>query len=234
MHSFAHRTFLLCGLLFSLSLLPCSGDGRTIDWGNAVMDVLVDSHGNALDSTYTIELGTFGSFTPTGLNQGDWMANWKVFDRAIAGTDWIPSMRYFNSSASVMPGGVSSEAPPLPSFTFAQGEQAYMFVYNSLAFDYVSEWALITNSSLDGTLVDDWLMPAPGSKEDSTIEWRVSNASVVIHGGLNDEQSYGVYTVDPGTFALQTHVVPEPAGMVLVMLGIAFSWFPRRRNTRRG
>lgn len=229
MHPLIHRTLLLCGLLLCLAQLPAHA--RTIDWGNGIGDILVDSNNVALDSGFTFELGTFGSFVPTLSNHGDWVANWKVFDRAVApgANGWNPAAGYFSSSATLLTGTYSSESPPLPSFTFAEGEQAYIWIYDSLAFDYVSEWALITNNALDGTTADDWLMPAVGGKTDMPLEWRVSDATVVIYGGVNNTQGDGNYTVDPGTFAIQTHVVPEPAGMVLVLLGLVAGWFPRRR-----
>lgn len=234
MNSLMNRSVLLCGLLFCSGLLQSRAS--TIDWGSAVGDLFVDSNNNALTSSFIFELGSFGSFIPTSSNQTDWLSNWKVFDRAQApgSSGWNPSpgnpnLTYLSSSATLLTGGYSSETS-LPPFTFAAGEQAYIFVYNRLDLDLGSEWALITNNASDGNQLDDWLMPAPGGKTDFPIEWRLSNASAVLYGGVNDIQGPGVYTVDPGSFALQTHAVPEPAGMLLLFLSVAArTLFVRRR-----
>lgn len=224
-----NRLSILLGLLLALGVLPARA--FTIDWGSGVGDTLVDSHGVALNDSYVFELGSFGGFTPTGQNQGDWAANWKVFDRAQApaASGWNSTFSFFSSSATVLAGGFSSESPPLPSFTFSQGEQAYIWVYDSLTFNLLSEWALITNNSLDGSSADDWLFPAPGGKTDIPLEWRVSAATTVIHGGVNDEQGYGSYSVDPVIFDLQTHIVPEPAGIML-LAAAGFLQLTRRRR----
>jgi hypothetical protein len=223
-----NRLLLLGSLLLALSALPARA--TTIDWGNSAGDVLLSSNGVPLDDTYIFELGSFGGFTPTGLNQGDWLANWKPLDRAQApaASGWNSAASFFSSSVTLLDGGISSESPPLPAFTFAPGEQAYIFVYNSLALDGVSEWALITNNGLDGNAANDWLMPNAVGKTAIALEWRLSDASTVIHGGVNSMQGYGNYTFDPGTFDLQTHTVPEPAGVLL--MAVAGLHLLRRRR----
>ena len=231
-HSHPQPRFL--GLL--LALLLGAGfplQARTIEWGNAVGDTVVTSAGIALDDSFIFELGSFGSFTPTEFNLDLWAANWKVFDRAVAPAleGWNSAAGFFSSAATMNAGGVSSESPPLPPATFAEGEQAYIWVYNGMTIDALTEWALITNNALDGNITDDWLFPAPGGKTDLPLEWRVSNATAVPFGGLNDEEGPGDYTVDPGVFDLQTHAVPEPASALLI--GIAGLIFQFRRRHRR-
>ncbi|MBE7493473.1 MAG: hypothetical protein HS117_00855 [Verrucomicrobiaceae bacterium] len=220
------RLLHLCALLLALGALPARA--VTIDWGSSVGDVLLSSNGVPLDDSYIFELGSFGGFTPTGQNQGEWMAHWKPFDRAQApaASGWNSAFSYFSSSVTMLDGGLSSASPPLPPYTFLAGEQAYIFVYNSLAFDGLSEWALVTNGSLDGNAANDWLMPAAGGKTDIPLEWRLSTASTVIHGGVNSVQGYGSYTFEPGTFDLQTHTVPEPSGVLL----LAAATLRRRRR----
>ena len=211
-----NRLFRISILLLSVLALPARAS--TITWGSAVGDVLIDSNGLPLDDPFIFELGSFGGFTPTGDNQMDWLINWKPFDRAQApaASGWNSAFSYFSSSANMLDGGLSSQSPPLPPYTFLPGEQAFIFVYNTLVFDTGSEWALITNSSLDGNSADDWLMPAPADKPLLPLEWRLSNATTVIFGGLNDQQGAGAYTFAPDTFHLQTHTVPEPAGILLM------------------
>ncbi len=219
------------GLLFALLLggiLPLQA--RTIEWGNAVGDTVVTSTGIALDDSFIFELGSFGSFMPSESNLELWAANWKVFDRAVAPAleGWNSAAGFFSSAATMNAGGVSSESPPLPSFTFTPGEQAYIWVYNGLTIDALTEWALVTNNALDGNAADDWLFPAPGGKEDLPLEWRISGATRVPFGGLNDVEGPGDYSVTPPSFDLQTHAVPEPASALL--LGIAGLLSLRRRR----
>ncbi len=224
-----HHTILAFAVIVTSSAML---QARTIEWGNAVGDTVVNSQGVALDATYIFELGSFGSFVPNELNLDLWAANWKAFDRAVAPEldGWDSVLGFFSSSATLEGDFTSSESPPLPSYTFAEGEQAYIWVYNGLSIDALTEWALVTNNSLDGNSADDWLFPAPGGKTDMPLEWRLSNASNVGFGGLNDEEGPGGYTVDPGFFALQTHTVPEPSGMLLVLAAAAFGMARNRRK----
>lgn len=229
----SHPQPRLLGLLLALLLgggLPLQA--RTIEWGNAVGDTVVTSTGIALDDSFVFELGSFGSFTPTESNLELWAANWKVFDTAVAPAleGWNSAAGFFSSAATMNAGGVSSESPPLPSATFAEGEQAYIWVYNGLTIDALTEWALVTNNSLDGNIADDWLFPAPGGKTDMPLEWRISGATQVAFGGLNDVEGAGDYSVTPPSFDLQTHAVPEPASALL--LGLAGLLSLRRRQRR--
>ncbi|MBX7207514.1 MAG: PEP-CTERM sorting domain-containing protein [Verrucomicrobiaceae bacterium] len=224
-----HIPFALALLVMSATSLPA----RTIDWGSAVGDTIVTSTGIPLDDTFIFELGTFGAFVPTEFNLDQWAANWKVFDRAIApaANGWDSALGFVDSSATLQTNGTSSKSPPLPGFTFAQGEQAYIWAYNGLTIDSLTEWALITNNSLDGNALDDWTMPAHADQTAQPLDWRLSTAGSVPFGGLNDVEGPGSYTVDPGTFALQTHTVPEPGTALLIGLGgLAFQVRRRLRG----
>ena len=217
-------------IFFCLLVLPLSA--RTIDWGNAVDDMLHDSYGLMLDDSFIFELGSFGSFAPTALNIDQWSSNWKAFDQALApaSAGWHSASGFFSSSATLIAGGLSSESATLGSHVFTENEQAYIWVYNRLDYDPATEWALITNNSIDGNVLDDWLFPAVGGKTDDPVEWRLSAATGVIYGGLDNAQGDGYYSVDPGIFALQTHtIVPEP-GSALLVLAIGIIARCRRRR----
>lgn len=203
-----------------LCLGQAAAPGRTIEWGNAAGDTLSTSSGTPLDDTFIFELGTFGSFVPTAANMSLWAANWKVFDRAVAPDTggWNSLLGFFNSTANLLSDGTSSASPPLPPYTFLQNEQAYIWVYNGLTIDALTEWALITNNALDGNSADDWLMPDAGDQTTLPLEWRLSNASAVLYGGLNNVEGAGGFSVIPPDFALQTHTVPEPSTMLLTLL----------------
>lgn len=223
-------------LILALTLLALSAaklPARTIDWGGAVGDTLITSAGVPLDDTFIFQLGTFGAFTPTEANLDQWAANWKIFDQAIApaASGWDSALGFFTGSATLQSDGTSSNSPPLPQFTFAQGEQAYIWVYNSLTISSLTEWALITNNGLDGNPLDDWTMPSHSDQTLQPLDWRVSNATDVPFGGLNDDEGPGDYTVDPGVFQVQTHTVPEPGTALLI--GIGGLIFQFRRRLRR-
>ena len=224
---------IIPALALLLVMTPAMLPARTIDWGSAVSDTLATSSGLALADTFIFELGTFGTFVPSEFNLDLWLANWKVFDRATApaANGWDPVNGFVSSSATLLTNGTSSESPPLPAFTFAQGEQAYIWVYNGFTIGALTEWALVTNNSLDGNPLDDWLMPAHSDQTAQPLDWRLSTATQVPFGGLNDVQGPGDFTVDPGVFQLQTHTVPEPASALLIAIsGLLFQF---RRRSRR-
>ena len=219
-------------LALALLLISATAPARTIDWGSAVGDSILKSNGLALDDSFVFELGTFGSFVPSEANLDQWQANWKIFDRLLAPAlnGWDSALGFFDGSATLQTNGTSSHAPPLPANTFAQGEQAYIWVYNGFTIDALTEWALVTNNSLDGNPLDDWLMPAHADQTALPLDWRLSNATQVPFGGLNDVEGPGDYSVTPPSFELQTHVVPEPASALLVGLATFVLRCRRRRR----
>lgn len=213
--------------LFFALLLALPAAARTINWGNSFGDSLFDSHGSALDDSFVFELGSFGSFTPTENNMEDWLANWKPFDRAQAPDDWNPVDGFFYSSATMLNGQVSSAG--LSPAVFSPGEQAYIWVYNTQAMEFGhTEWALVTD-------VFNWNFPVADGKEELSINWRLSTSNYLVYGGLHDVQGAGDYTVDPGSYAIQTHsVVPEPSSVLLVVAAGALVMIRRRRLMAAG
>lgn len=216
----------LLNLAAALLMLAPLANATTIEWGSSVGDNLFDSHATALDESFTFELGSFGSFVPDFSNIELWSANWKPFDQASTGTlpvTWSPLDGFFSSSADLVPGvggATSSASPPLPSFTFAPGEQMFIWAFNTknLAAN-TTEWALVTNDLTDGITADDWLFPAVGDHSNVPIKWRLPISTHVIFGGLNNMDGPGDFT-PPGTdFQLQTHtvsVVPEPSSALMI------------------
>lgn len=228
--SLAMKTLYL--LLIGLGVV-CSASAHTINWGNSVGDSLFDSKGNPLDDSYTFELGSFGSFLPTDQNMDLWQSNWKVFDRAsTANGGWSSSASFFSGSANLNFDSTSSSPEASPSSLFNTGEQAYIWAFNTqVRTDGFTEWALITNTSLDGNTLDNWTFPSATDHEGLPLEWRLSSATVVNYGGLNNVQGPGDHTANPGSFDLQTHsVIPEPgSGLLLLALGTIWRL---RRNPR--
>lgn len=188
-------------------LLAEGAPARSINWGSSVGSALYDSSGASLGDSYTFEIGSFGSFVPTASNMNLWVANWKVFDRAEApaGSGWNSALGFFASSANLKTNGTSSKSPSLPAATFAQGEKAYIWVFNTKALDAGTEWVLVTNDAADGNGADDWKFPAPSDQTSLPLDWRLGNASAVVFGGLDNTEGDGEFSAAPANFNLQTH-----------------------------
>ncbi len=229
------KTLLTLALLFYVPF----ASARSINWGNTVEDSLFDSSGtNALNAGYVFELGTFGSFVPDMSNIALWEANWKVLDQATTANgkwDSSPTVSQFSSTVDLLSDGTSSASPPLPSFTFGQDEQAYIWAFNTKTLAVgTTEWALITNNASDGNTADDWKLPAPADHSVLPLDWLLPLASQAIIGGQNNQQGGGDYTPPTGGYDLQTHtlsVVPEPSGVLLIATAGLLLQLRRRSRT---
>jgi hypothetical protein len=200
------------------------------------------SNGSATDANLIMDLGTFGSFVPTTANMDQWAANWKPFDRASVTTDpqtYNPSLNFFSSTATVTQTNQSSSLNiPASSNTFAPGEQAYIWFYNTQTYGAGLEWALVTNNSSDGNTLDNWQIPAY-AEHPVTYYWYLnvsptyaeagnSYATSVIFGGITNNRGPGDYTGTPtdddpdtpGTqYGVQTATlasIPEPSSAILI------------------
>lgn len=239
---------LLLAIVATLGLLFGTAQparATTINWGNYLSSTsyLFDSTGSNLDDTYYFELGSFGTFIPNAANMGDWLTNWKVFDRAQAplSEGWDSSSGSLGHSAVLEVDFTTSNASLSQSVTFAAGEQAYIWVYQdttgtptpSPTLDPGFEWALVTNNSLDGEPADDWVFPSPSGHVVSTLDWRIEDANATPFGGLNNTQGPGDFTDTPGDYTLQTHTlvapVPEPSGSLLILTAGMLGLLRRRR-----
>ena len=209
----------------ALLLTVCPTQGSTIFWGSLFNDVLVDSAGNALDASYSFELGTFvPGFTPTSENLPDWGANWKTFDAVQDGAGWSPGDQFVEGTVNHTLTGGSDSGAAVPTDTFAQGSQAYLWVYNSKDYATTSEWALLYDDA-GATAVNiygDWLFPDPALEFDS-FDWQFRDLDVAIFGGVNGAQGAGAYSAEPVPagpegYYVQTHTVPEPGSALLVLV----------------
>lgn len=214
---------LVASVTVLVTLALGAASAQTLNWGNAVLDVNIDSAGNSLtDATYTFELGTFSSgFVPTEFNTGQWAREWLVLDSAI-----------YNDSVGLF---ISSYTVTAEDASLA-GEQAYIWVYNNTLGDETSEWVIITDDSPDDGIGDEWVVPSfaePGAgSPPANFDWRAATATTPVWGGLNGVAGSGVQEVAPSAFDLQTFtfsaIVPEPSSAVL--LGIASLGLLRRRR----
>ncbi len=223
---------LILALTFCL-LAASSARARSINWGGAVANNLYESNGSIMDSIMVFEVGSFGSsFLPTEFNMDQWLTNWKVFDRAVDGAGWNPGAQFFSSTANLLTNGTSSASPPLPSYTFAQGEQGYIWAYKTdQDYKIGLEWALITNDSSNGTL-DDWIFPPHSDQTSLPLQWRLSTATTPIFGALNNVQGPGEHTSTPVSVNLQTHAIPEPASSLFIGIASLIPLLSRRRKAR--
>lgn len=220
----SHAMKKLIAIVFAL--VAVSAPARTISWRSGIGDTLVDSGGLSLTDAFTFELGAFDlGFTPDALNYADWSSHWHAFGQAtyeaINGNGWEPGLQYFTKDTTVIGGQLSSESPPLASYAFTAGTQAWLWVYDSKTVAPTSEWALVGGST--------WTFPASDLLNLTPIVWELSSADRAVWGGVNDFRSDGLYTALPGAFDLQTAAVPEPAGLVL--LGFA-GWMVGLRRRR--
>lgn len=205
--------------------------GSTVSWGSSFNDLLFTSTGQPLDESFIFEVGTFATgFLPTLHNSNQWDANWKVLDRAVqpASEGWNVPQQFFVGTVEHLPDGRSDSLAADPADVFLMGETVYLWVYNSKAIVPGSEWALVTDSDLLGNLANLWRIPDPGDPVGTSYDWQLLDADTVILGGVNGIQGAGDFSVDPGTFSLQTHVVPEPGSSLLVLLGFAGALLSRR------
>ncbi len=213
-------------LLLFVATTPAKAS--TLFWGSRFNDVLLDSAGNALDASYTFELGAFdSSFTPTAFNLEQWAANWNVFDAALVGDGWAPDDQFINSSAdhNALGGSDSLDANPLD--IFPQSTVAYLWVFNNKDVALQPEWALLMDGNTATNVLNTWEFPDPALQSGESFDLQTRDLDTAVFGGVNGVQGAGNYTVDPSTYTFQTHVVPEPGGafMLLVAGGL---WRLRR------
>lgn len=214
---------LLC-ILFALT--AASASARTISWRSGIGDDLFNSSGLSLDDSFTFELGAFDAgFTPDATNYGDWSSRWHAFGQAtfepLLGNGWEPGLQYFTKDTTVLGGQLSSESPPLASYAFTAGTQAWLWVYDSKTVAPTSEWALVGGTT--------WTFPASDLLNLTPVVWELNSADRVVWGGANSLRTDGIFTATPAVFDLQTAAVPEPAGVFL--LGLA-GWMVGLRRRR--
>lgn len=216
--------------------LPESGRGSTVFWGSSFNDLLFNSTGQTLDESFIFEVGTFTSgFVPTIHNSYQWDANWKVLDRAVHpdSEGWNVPEQFFVGTVEHQPDGTSDSLAANPADVFLMGETVYLWVYNSKAIVPGSEWALVTDSDLLGNLANGWRIPDPADPVGTSYDWQLLDADTAILGGVNGIQGAGEFSVNPGIFSLQTHVVPEPGSSLLVLLALAVGVQSRRHRPQR-
>jgi hypothetical protein len=226
--------------LFALLLLSSPSMASTINWSSEVNSILVTSTNVELGTSFSFEIGTFSpGFIPTFHNTNQWEANWMVFDRAFDPTPeneldgdpegWNTIDNFFVGASEHLVTGTSDSLHTTPGAVFNQGTVAYLWVYNSKSIVPSSEWALVTDSALTGDTGNNWIFPDPNDPPGTSYEWKLGDADLAIVGAVNGNRGEGTFTVDPGAYQIQTHVVPEPGSVILVMLSLV-GWAVRRKR----
>jgi hypothetical protein len=197
-------------------------------------DGLVRADGvSQLDEDFTFAVGTFAAgFTPTTSNMADWQTNWHGIANATSmngGWD-VPNQQligYTNFTSS----GVADTAPGGSTYNFSEGDQVYIWIYNSQDLVEGSEWALVTRDIPAGSSIPemfDWRLPNMGSSNEDRV--LLQDADLAIVGSTistADQPSSGSAPYD-----IRLQSVPEPGSALLIAaLGLVIRF---RRGTRRG
>ena len=203
------------------------------NWGSPVYSTFRDSYGNALDASYTFQLGAFDpAFTPTAGNVTLWAANWKVFDQA----DFNVAFEVFQSTVDMLDDGTSTSAYAEPGYDF-RGLDAYVWGFKSPStYGTGMEWVWFRAPS--------WTFPTtfdPGPPVTPT-DWSTSDlvaGDVPLWGRQSTAVGLG-YASAPGiagTYTLQTYTIgsepiPEPSTIFVAALLVALAIWRRRKAAR--
>jgi len=196
---------------------------QTINWGDAMFSDLVNSKGQALDSSYKVEIGAFATnFVPDNANVSQWATYWRAFDGTTINGIETPSdgiSGYFSSSVQMLAGGTSSNTAYSSLGLNFQDLPGYLWIHNGTDPQPGTEWLLARAST--------WTFPTYHGCCGNTppVDWSVSNLAatnaVPVFGKQGDLSGAGVAT-DTGSHTLQTFtLVPEPsAGLLVALAGL--------------
>jgi hypothetical protein len=223
----------LVAALAMLLVIPFSAKSSTIFWGSLNNDFLYDSNGAPLNSDFVFEVGIFdttGGWTPTSANMSEWAGRWMLFDRAATGSGWNANDQLVESTVDHTITGGSSAPEANATHVFPQGAQAYLWVYDTQDFIQGAEWALVADFNKATNIFGlGWEFPNPAEQSGESYDWQTRDLDTAIFGGVNNVQGAGTFSVNPGIFTIQTHVVPEP-GSALLLLAAGSGLLRRRRQ----
>ena len=162
----------LIAIILSATTLPAA----TIQWGGSVWGTDLRSDGvTPLDNTFDFEIGTFADgFTPSTSNYADWSANWEP----IATTTYNETNMFFAGETQFLDSNTSLPDIQFNGQTFSEGDQVFLWGFNSQDVVPGSEWTLVTNGT-------DWTVPSgTATQQTLPVSFRVSNAVTPLVGDL--------------------------------------------------
>ena len=207
---------LLTILALSATLAPAA----TIQWGGQVWGNDFQSDGiTSLDDSFTFDLGTFdANFVPTVDNYNEWLTNWNQLDSV----QYNAQNMFFTGEINFVDTDPVAVDVQFNGQTFAPGDRAFIWGYNSQVASPNTEAILITGN-------EEYVLPEPSESQSALpVSLRVSNATTPVVGDLPaGPDGEGDFTNPGGDFDLQTATIPEPSSALLLLLGAAL--FFRRR-----
>ena len=203
-------------LALSATLAPAA----TIQWGGEVWGDDFQSNGtSSIDDSFTFELGTFdASFVPSVDNYNEWLTNWNQLDSV----QYNAQNMFFTGEVDFIDADPVALDVQFNGQTFAPGDRAFIWGYNSQTASPNTEAILITGD-------DGYLLPESSTDQSALpVSLRVSNSTTPVVGDLPaGPDGEGDFTNPGGDFDLQTATVPEPSSALLLLLGAALLF--RRR-----
>jgi len=177
----------------------------TINFTSPLSEIGKDSTGTVLDTSYTFALGSFGSFTPSSSNVGDWASNFTV----LGSTTWDTGFTQYSGT-----GNLTNNNSP-----FTTSNQGFVWGYNTQTIGASTEWILLTNTN--------WTFPTVGSSP--TVNWTSNDAGTYAAlGTLNNPDGA---SADPYLQTANLSAVPEPSTYALVA-GVACLGYMMARRRR--
>ena len=198
----------LIASLITASFVFGGAETRTITFESPAFELGQTSNGVAWDTAFSFQIGSFGNFTPTATNFGDWNSNFQP----LATTQWL-DFGNFSGSATL------SDNPA----GFLTTNKAYIWGYNTKTIGLETEWILLTN--------DGWKFPDTNIFSASPDQFTTTDAGTYeIIGHLASSVSYGV---EPYMISDQISPVPEPSTYaaifgVLTLGGVCYRRYRRK------
>jgi hypothetical protein len=201
-----HMNRILLLVFLALPLGISAQTTRTINFESLAFEIGQTSTGAALDSSYTFQLGSFGSFAPTLGNVSDWTSNFQSLGQA----SWDDLFTNFSGTAQLASN----------SGAFSTANTAYIWGYNTKTIGSGTEWVLLTNTA--------WAFPdtsaAIAFPDTFTVD--LSNGTTAVVGTL------AVSGADPYLMTASI-AVPEPATYAAVLGAMVLGVVGYRRFRRK-
>jgi hypothetical protein len=181
---------------------------RTITFESPAFELGQTSDGINWGTTFTFQIGSFGSFTPTASNLDNWDSNFQ----SLATTQW-QDFGNFSGSATLSDNSAG----------FATTNNAYIWGYNTKTIGLNTEWILLTN--------DSWKFPDTNIFSIAPSQFTTTDAGTYgIIGQLASSVSYGV---EPYMISDRVSTIPEPSTYAAIFGALTLGGVCYRRYRRK-